>query len=232
MNGLVEIRLLGPVEVVSAGRRVVVGGPRVRAVLAILALSPNRLVPDTQLIDAVWGDEPPENANKVLQNCVLRLRKAVGGALIVRRPGGYELSIDPERIDLHRAQGMFNEGRGAQKAGRHRRAAALYTDALALWHGPALEELDSLSCARIETSRLAELRLAILEGLLDARLALGDHCELTGQLALLTSQEPLRERFWAQRMLALYRSGRQQDALRVYRELHELLDRELAQRVR
>jgi predicted ATPase/DNA-binding SARP family transcriptional activator/Tfp pilus assembly protein PilF len=224
---VLQIRYLGPLEVSREGEPVALGGPKERGLLLRLALSPNRGVSDDQLVDAVWGEEPPAAAIKVLQNCVLRLRKAVGGDVIVRRSGAYEIVVDDDTIDALVVETLRRDARDAAAAGNHQKTATLCAEALAMWRGPAVPELAGMAFASAEAGRLHELFLWFTEARIDAELAVGHHGELVADLAALSAAEPRREGFWAQRLLALYRSGRQAEALRVYQDLRATLGEEL-----
>jgi class 3 adenylate cyclase len=194
-----------------------------RALLAFLLLHANEPVSSDRLIDEVWGSPPPKTAAASLQNYVSRLRKAIGADLIVSQPAGYVLRVDPERFDLARFERLTAEARRAAPGDRADKLRA----ALALWRGPALADLAFEPCLREEIGRLEEARLAALEQRIDADLELGSAGELVGELDQLVEQQPLRERFRAQLMLALYRAGRQADALEAYREARRVLMDEL-----
>jgi DNA-binding SARP family transcriptional activator/tetratricopeptide (TPR) repeat protein len=196
---------------------------RMRALLAFLLLHANEPVSSDRLIDEVWGPTPPKTAGASLQNYVSRLRKAIGAELLVSQPGGYVLRVDPERFDLARFERLTAEARGAEPRERAEKLRA----ALALWRGPALEDLAFEPFARDEVGRLEEARLAALEHRIDADLELGSAGELVGELEELVEAQPLRERFRAQLMLALYRAGRQADALEGYRDARRVLMDEL-----
>src|SRR4051794_34247750 len=200
-----EFRILGPLEVVDDGRVVPLDRLRLRSLLGFLLLHANEPVSTDRLIDEVWGPEPAKTAPASLQNYISRLRKAIGPDLIVSQPPGYVLRVDPERFDLARFERLSAEGRGAPEA--LERAAKLRA-ALALWRGPALDDLAFEPFARDEVGRLEEARLAALEDCIDAELELGQAGALVGELEKLVDQQPLRERFRAQLMRALYRSGR------------------------
>ncbi len=219
----VEFRVLGPLEVVDDGRIVPLDRRRLRALLAFLLLHANELVTSDRLIDEVWGPDPPKTAGASLQNYVSRLRKAIGTEAIVSQPPGYVLRVDPERFDLARFERLTAEARGA---GPRERAEKLRA-ALALWRGPALDDLAFEPFARDEVGRLEEARLAALEDCIDAELEIGRDGELVGELEQLVEQHPLRERFRAQLMRALYRAGRQADALAAFQAAREVLVEEL-----
>ena len=214
-----DFRILGPLEVVADGRVVRLNAAKPRALLAILLLHANEPVSSDRLIDDLWAGRPPATAAKVLQTYVFQLRKALGDARIVTRPTGYELSVDPTRLDLHRVERLVIEARGAAPPA----AAQNLREALALWRGPPLADFTYEPWAQTEIGRLEELRLEALQERIDADLALGRHADLIGEVELLVAQHPLLERLRGQLMLALYRSGRQADALDAYRGARETL---------
>ncbi len=226
-----EFRILGPMEVVHDGRPVVLGRSRERAVLALLLASPNRVVSAERLADDLWGGDPPEGAAHSLQVFVSRLRKALreagGDGVVVTRPPGYVALVAPEHLDAARFEALVAAARRQSGAGAAAEAAATLRTALALWRGPALADVADAPGARAEAARLEDARLAALEERIDAELACGRHGELTAELEALTREHPLRERLWGQRMLALYRAGRQVEALRAYRDLRALLAEEV-----
>src|SRR2546423_294961 len=219
----IEFRLLGPLAVVEDGRAIALDRQRLRALLAYLLLHANELIPSERLIDEVWGPEPPKTAGASLQNYVSRLRKALGAELIVSQSPGYILRVDPERFDLARFERLTAEARGAEPRERAEKLRA----ALALWRGPALEDLAFEQFVRDEVGRLEEARLAALEERIEAELALGSAGELIGELEELVEEQPLRERFHAQLMHALYRAGRQADALAAFQDARRVLLDEL-----
>ena len=226
-----EFRILGPLEVVHQGRSVVLGGARERALLALLLLSANRVVPSERLVEDLWAGSPPEAAAQALRACVFRLRKALraaGGAdVVVTRPTGYLVEVDSEGLDATRFEALVARARAQMADGDHVQAAETFRQALALWRGAALPDLPDAPVARGEAARLEEARLAATEERIEADLVCGRHGELVGELKALTRAHPLRERLWAQRMVALYRAGRQAEALRAYQELRRLLGDEL-----
>ena len=209
-----ELRLLGPFEVADGDRTLVIGGGRQRKLLAILALRANEFVGSERLIEELWGEQPPETAAKALQGHVSQLRKTLGHEVLVTRPGGYVLQLAPGQLDVHRFEQLVEEARDAEP----RETAEKLREALALWRGPALADFAYDDFARTEIARLEERRRAVLEQRIDADLALGRHTALVGELAAIVAQEPLSERPQAQLMLALYRSGRQAEALEVYQQ--------------
>ena len=227
--------VLGPLEVLRAGRPVPLGGPRQRAVLALLLLEANRVVSMDRLAEDLWGGHPPKGWVNTLQTYVFHLRQALepgqppGAArgVLVTSGRGYLLRVSREDLDAARFQDGFTAGRAALEAGRHADAAQTLGRALELWRGPVLADLADYAFTRPEAARLGELRLAAVEARIDADLALGRHDALTAELEQLAGEHPLRERLHGQLMLALYRCGRQAEALATYRRVRELLADEL-----
>ena len=212
-----EIRLLGPLEAVADDGAVLpIGGGKQRALLAALALDAGRTVPVHRLVEELWGLDAPETAPKMVQIGVSQLRKVLPAGTLVTSPPGYLLDVPAETIDLGRCERLVRDGRARLAAGDASAAAALLHDAAALWRGPALAEFDE-PFADLEAPRLAELRLAGAEERIEADLALGRHGPLVAELEQLVARHPLRERLRGQLMVALYRSGRQADALAAYR---------------
>lgn len=225
-----EYRLLGPVEVWSGGRRLSLGGPKPRALLAALLLRPGRVVPAGTLIDAVWGDEPPESARAMIQTYVHGLRRALpaGADGIRTRPPGYLLHVDGDRdrIDLADFERLTAAGRQRTARGDHQGASQLLSEALELWLGPALGGVGE--ALRVEAERLEEARQAALEDRIAADLASsGRERNLVAELTALVGTHPTRDRLRGQLMLTLYRLGRQADALTVYAEGRAVLAEEL-----
>ena len=231
----VEFGILGPLEVRRSGRAVPLGGPRQRAVLALLLLEANRVVSMDRLAEDVWGGDPPEGWATTLQTYVFHLRQALepdrsrgaAGGVLVTRDRGYLLRVDREHLDGALFQDGFTAGRAALEAGRYAEAAETLRKALDLWRSPVLADLADYAFTRPEAARLEELRLAALEARIDADLALGRHDALTAELEQLAAEHPLRERLHGQLMLALYRCGRQAEALAAYRRARDLLADEL-----
>lgn len=224
-----QFQLLGPLEVEDNGRPLALGSAKQRALLAILLLHANEVVSRDRLIDELWGEQPPASAPHSLEVYVSRLRKTLqasgGEQLLLTRAGGYLLRLEPDQLDVRRFERLLGEGRRALAAGNYERASERFTDALALWRGPALGDLAYEPFAGPEIERLEEQRLAALEERIEAELALGHHSSLIGELDSLSGKHPLRERLHGQLMLALYRSGRQAEALEAYRETRQhLLD--------
>jgi DNA-binding SARP family transcriptional activator len=219
----VDYRILGPLEVVEAGRSLPLGGPKQRSLLALLLLHANEVVSTDDLIDRMWGDQAPPTAAKVVQVQVWRLRKTLGTDALVTRPPGYVLRVGPDELDLARFERLVGEARAAEPV----TAAGKLRDALALWRGAPLADLSYESFFSAEITRLEELRVAALEERIETDLALGRHADLVPELESLVVEHPLRERLHGQLMLALYRSGRQAEALETYRRTRELLVEEL-----
>jgi DNA-binding SARP family transcriptional activator/pimeloyl-ACP methyl ester carboxylesterase len=228
----VEFGVLGPLEVTADGRSLGLAGARARAVLALLLVHANQVVSADRLVEELWPGQPSARATGSLQVRLSELRKALRSAgeadRLVTRPPGYLLRVAPGELDALRFEQLAAAGEAALAAGDAALAAQHLDQALALWRGPALAGFDTVPSARAEAGRLEEQRLAALETRAEALLARGRHRDLVAELEKLTSAYPLRERFWSQRMLALYRAGRQADALRAYRELRDILVTELA----
>ena len=223
--------ILGPLEVLRSGRAVPLGGPRQRAVLALLLVEVNRAVSMDRLAEDVWSGDPPEEWANTLQTYVFHLRRALeperlrgdAGGVLVTSGRGYLLRAGREQVDAAVFEDGFTAGRAALDAGRHADAAQTLRQALGLWRGPVLADLADYAFTRPEAARLEELRLGALEARIDADLALGRHDALTAELEQLAGEHPLREQLHAQLMLALYRCGRQADALAAYRRARDLL---------
>jgi WD40 repeat protein/DNA-binding SARP family transcriptional activator len=218
-----EVRLLGSVEALVDGHSLALGGSKQRSVVALLALNANTTLSGDQLIDALWGDDPPASAAKNIQRYISRLRKAFGEgraeAEILTRGRGYELRLARDAVDALRFEQLVEEAAREQAGGTNGLAGA----ALELWRGAPLADVASEPFAAPEIGRLEELHLRALELAIDADLAAGRHAEVVARLEGLIAEEPLRERFHAQRMLALYRDGRQSEALDAYREARSAL---------
>ena len=221
-----EFGLLGPLHITDGAGPMSLGGRRQRVVLAQLLLRANREVTQDQLIHAVWGDEPPPSARGSLQSYVSRLRSSLGADRLEGMRGRYVLHAAPDEIDAARFEAMVARA-GTSVVGDPSATSRAYREALDLWRGGALQDLADEPSLAPDVARLEELRLTATEDWADAELALGRHRELVGELDRLTAQHPLRERLWAQLMLALYRSGRQAEALERYRHVQTLLDDEL-----
>ena len=224
-----DFRILGPLEVADNGREPVIARGKQRALLAILLLHANEVVSSDRLIEELWGEQPPASAAKSLQVHVSRLRKALEDCSdrVVTRPNGYLLHVEAGELDLDRCERLAHQGREALATDNPGRAAEQLREALALWRGPPLADFAFDSFAQPEIGRLEELRLALLEDRIEADLSSGQHAELVGELEALVGEHPLRERLRRQVVLALYRSGRQADALEAYRAARETLNEEL-----
>jgi DNA-binding SARP family transcriptional activator len=225
-----DFRLLGPLEVIADGRSLAVGGGKRRSLLALLLLHPNEVMSAERLIDELWGERPPATAAKSVHVYVSQLRRELGhpnGDVLQTRGNGYVARVGPNELDTLRFERAVAEGRRALAAGDPDTAAAKLSQAVAAWRGPPLADFAYEPFAQREIARLEELKQAALEARIDADLELGRHADLIGELETLVADHPLRERLRGQLMLALYRCGRQADALRVYREGRELLVSEL-----
>ena len=223
----IEFRLLGPFEACERGQPLEVGGGKQRALLALLLLRAGEVVSTDRLIDALWGEDPPASALNSVHVYVSQLRKALGNGRLETRGRGYLLALEPEQLDLGRFERLLGEGRELLAAGRPERAAKTLRVGLALWRGPPLSDFASEPFAHGEIARLEDLRLAALEERIEADLALARHAELVSELEALVREDPLRERLRAQHMLALYRSGRQAEALDTYQRARRVLAEEL-----
>ena len=226
-----EFRILGPLEVWEGDRRLPLGGAKHRALLAILILNANRVVATDRLIELLWGDEPSETVNNTLQVSVSQLRKVlepdhVRGTpyrVLVSQEPGYLLRVSPAELDLGRFEQLREEAKRARLDGHLDVAAASLREALSLWRGPPLADIAQEPYAIAEASRLNAMRLQTVEDRIVADMALGRHADLIGELETLVAEHPLRERFRAQLMLALYRSGRQAEASDVFHKTRAVL---------
>ena len=207
-----EFRILGPLEVSTETGHVALGGPKQRGLLAILVLEAGRVVPTDRLVDLLWGEVAPRTATASLQNAVGRLRRVLGSDVLETRSPGYVLHATPEQIDARRFERALSDAR--RLSAEERRESLV--SALALWRGSALAEFAFDDFAQAEIRRLEELRLVVVGERIDAELELGLHGDVIGELETLVREHPLRETFCRQRMLALYRAGRQAEALEVY----------------
>ena len=224
---MTEFRILGPLEVQENGRLAPLGGTRQRAVLAILLLHRGEVVSVDRLVDELWGESPPDTATKTVQVYISRLRKELGHGVVTTRGGGYVLDVDADQLDADRFERLTGEGRESLERGEARTASDLLREALGLWRGPPLGDLAYESFVLSEVARLEELRMVALEHRIEADLALGEHASLIPELETLVREHPARERLRAQLILALYRSGRQTDALATYRDTRRALMEEL-----
>jgi DNA-binding SARP family transcriptional activator len=218
-----DFRILGPLEVTADGQPLALGGQKLRALIALLLLDAGRVVSTDRIVDSLWGEHPPRTATTSLQNFVSQLRKLLGPEALETKPPGYRLRIAPAELDLNRFRALVDEARTAPTEDR----IAKLREALALWRGGALEDFAFEPFAQNEIARLEELRLGAIEDRIDAELELGADAELVSELETLLDRHPLRERLRAQLMLALYRSGRQAEALSVYQDVRRALVDEL-----
>ena len=222
-----KFRLLGSIEVSEdGGAAIPIGGPKQRALLAHLLLRVNHLVPTEVLIDEVWGEDPPETARNALQSYASHLRKALGPERLEGGRAGYRLRAEPSELDLIRFRSMVRNARRLLPIDAAA-AADAFDHALDLWRGPAFGDLSTEPSLQFEAAQLDDLRLGALEDRIDAQLTTGRHGDVIGELETLTARHPLRERFWEQLMLALYRSGRQGEALETYQRARGILADEL-----
>jgi DNA-binding SARP family transcriptional activator/DNA-binding beta-propeller fold protein YncE len=230
-----EFRVLGPVEVFEGSRRLPIGAAKQRTLLAILLIHADEAVSTERLIDDLWGEEPPDGAGNTLQVYVSQLRKLLEPArapgsppqsLVTRGPG-YMLRVGDGELDLRRFERLAEEGRAALREGRAEVASAKLARALALWRGRAFADVAHEDFAREVVTSAEELRTVVLEDRVEADLRLGKDAELVPELRGLVAAHPLRERLWGQLMLALYRTGRQAEALQTYQQARRVLGEEL-----
>ena len=231
---MAELRVLGPVGLLGDdGTHLTVGGPKERALLAVLACLRGQVASEERLVDALWANDPPRTARRTLQSYLSRLRRTLstasadGGLQLESRPGGWTLQVGADSLDLSRVEMLVSEARAASERRDHIGAALSLRAALAEWRGRPLEEFADHAWAVLEGSRLQELQQSLVEQRVEAELACGRHADLIGELEVACHAHPLRERLWGLRMTALYRAGRQAEALRVYQELRTLLAQEL-----
>jgi DNA-binding SARP family transcriptional activator/ABC-type oligopeptide transport system substrate-binding subunit len=226
-----EFRILGPLEVLEGDRILPLGGEKQRATLAMLLLHRNAVVSRGRLIEGIWGESPPVSAGPTLDTYVSRLRKVLRadglGPRLVTRPPGYLLRVKDGELDLQRFEALLDRAKSALASGDQRAAGEVLREALSLFRGPPLEDLAHAPFAQAEVGRLEELRLGALELRLESDLDTGGHAGVVGELESLVIRFPFRERFWAQLMLALYRSGRQGDALMAFDRARQTLIEDL-----
>jgi WD40 repeat protein/DNA-binding SARP family transcriptional activator len=223
----VEFRILGPFEAVENGRSLALGSSQQRAVLAVLLLHRSEVLSTDRLVDELWGERAPPTAAKIIQGYISHLRKALGEGMIVTQGRGYVLAVAPEQLDVSRFEFLASDGRRALAGGDAARASQQLEAALGLWRGEPLADFAYEPFAQSEIARLQELRLAAYEDRIDADLALGRDGDLIPEIERLIASNQLRERLRGQLMVSLYRSGRQADALAIYRQTSELLREEL-----
>ena len=218
-----EFRILGPLEVYEGGKAVALGGRNQRVLLALLLLNAGEVVSTDRLIDGLWGEEPPRTASTSLQNAVSQLRKVLGAGRLVTKSPGYLLRLDGDELDTVRVSELVATARTAEAEARVRSLR----EAESHWHGTPLAEFAFESFAQTAIARLEELRLNVVEERIEAELELGRHTDVIGELEALLAEHPLRERLRSHLMLALYRSGRQADALQVYQDGRRALVQQL-----
>jgi WD40 repeat protein/DNA-binding SARP family transcriptional activator/class 3 adenylate cyclase len=225
-GGRMQFRILGPLAVDAGGGPVPLGGPKQRAVLAHLLFRANQLVPADTLVDEVWGDEPPEKARNIIQTYVSHLRKALGRDRIESQAPGYRLRLESSELDAARFDALMRDAKKALPVDPNIAVGTL-DDALALWRGPALADLADQPSLLAETARLDELRLEAQEDRIEGLLASGAQARAIGELESLLARHPWRESLWGLLMLALYREGRQAEALNAFQRAREILADEL-----
>lgn len=222
-----QVRILGPFQLEDGGRRISIGGARQRAVLADLLLHANEVVPSERLLIDLWSEDSPPSAANALQAAVSRLRRVLPPGRLITTAPGYMLRIFPVELDVEHFEQLSSEGRDALDRGAPAEAARTFGQALSLWRGPPLADFRYEPFAQAEIARLEELQLTCLEDRIEANLAAGPASAVTAELQQLVGEHPLRERLRGQLMLALYRSGRQVEALEVYRDFRTTLQDEL-----
>jgi DNA-binding SARP family transcriptional activator len=219
----VEYRILGPLEVLDDGSGLALGGRNQRTLLALLLLNADEVVSSDRIVDALWGEQAPRTALTSVQNTISRLRKVLGAERLVTRSPGYALRLQDDVLDARRVRELMDEAHAADAADR----ARLMHEAEQLWRGPPLAEFAYDAFAQAAIAQLEELRLGVVEERIDAELELGDHAYILGELEALVGEHPQRERLRGQLMLALYRAGRQAEALHAYQEARRSLLEEL-----
>jgi DNA-binding SARP family transcriptional activator len=228
VDAVVEFRVLGPLEVLVDGHEVRVGAGKLRVVLAALLLQAGRPVGVDELVATLWDGAAPADARGTVQKYVMRIRHLLGAGCVRTEPDGYRIEVAPGRLDLQRFTALTAQARRAAAAGNAEEERAALADALALWRDvPPLADVPSESVQRHEVVALVERYLRALDRRIELDLALGRHADVLGELAALVRRHPGQERFWAHRMRALHRSGRQGEALAAYREVAHLLAEEL-----
>jgi len=220
---VLQFRILGPLEVERDGELVRLGGKKQRALLALLLVHAGELMSADRLVDELWGEQPPRTALTSLQNNISQLRKALGAEVVATQTPGYVLKVDDSGLDALRFERLVAQAKERQPRDR----ARVIREALAMWRGPPLADFAYEGFAQGAIHRLEELRLVALEDRIDADLDIGMHAEIVAELESLVREHPLRERFRAQLMLALYRAGRQAEALQAYQEARRALVEEL-----
>ena len=218
-----RVGILGPVEVCLDGETVKVDAAKQRALLSLLALRAGRIVSPETLVDALWGDEPPATADRTLRSYVSRLRRLLGAELLLGEGVGYRLAVEPDQVDALLLETLVDRATDSLECGRPGDASEEAADALALWRGDPLRDLADGGLRDGERARLEELHLMAADRWITAELQLGHHERMVGEIEALVALHPLRESLWGHLMVALYRSGRQTDALRAGERLRLLL---------
>jgi DNA-binding SARP family transcriptional activator len=222
-----DFRILGPLEVVDGDRALSLSGRKQRALLALLLTYANETVSTDRIADELWAERQPASAAESVRVHIFRLRKALaagaGQELLVTRQHGYELQLEPDQLDSRRFERLLAAGRSELAADRPESAVATLEQALSLWRGAPFSDLDRDSFAQREIARLDDMRVEAQEQMIEAKLALGGHAEVVGQLETLIGEQPYREGLRAQLMLALYRCDRQADALKAYQDARRTL---------
>lgn len=227
MRSNIEFRILGALTVTTEGEPIGLPRPMERAVLAFLVLHAGRIVPTDRLMDELWPGSPPGPARHSLHVHISRLRRELGNDAVVTRSPGYLLMADEGQIDARHFEAGVRDGRQALRDHAPEEAVRHFRRALGLWRGSPLPELADLPCGRIQIAHLEELRFGAVDELYEAELALGHNVEVVEGLTGLADEYPFRERLWGHLMVALYRLGRQADALHAYQHLERLLEAEL-----
>ena len=222
-----DFRILGPLEVRNGDQAVDLAGGRQRALLALLIVNANETVSIDRIVEELWGEQSPQTAPKVIQNHVSQLRRGLGDGLLVTEGSGYRLRVDPGNLDVDRFEELLADGRSALERGDAESSADLLRESLALWRGSPLADVAFEPFAQAEAARLEDRRLVAVEERIEADLMLGRHDDLVGELESLIAKNPVRERLRAQLMIALYRSGRQSEALAAYQDARRTLVQEL-----
>jgi DNA-binding SARP family transcriptional activator/pimeloyl-ACP methyl ester carboxylesterase len=223
-----RVRLLGPIEIdTDDGRSVVLSAAKERALVAALALAGGATVSTELLISALWGEEPPSAARKTLQTYVWNLRRALGAERVITEPVGYRLWVNRDEVDVHRFRSLVREGDQALRSGWIDRAREALGAAVAMWRGEPMTGIAPHTALAADATRLEQEYLSAVEARIAADLASGLQQELVGELEFLVQEHPFRERLWGHLMVALYRSGRQADALAAYQRVRKLLRDEL-----
>lgn len=229
---MLRFSALGEFRVVDQERECTPSAPKLRRVLAALVLQANEVIPAGALIEELWGAEPPSSALTTLQTYVYQLRRLLspkahaGSPVLLTRAPGYVLMLEPEASDVYQFEELLRHGRARLEAGDHREASTKLAEALALWRGPALADLEAGQLLQVHVARLEERRIAALQLRIEADQALGRYRELIGELKSLINEHRLNEWLYAQLMLALYRAGRRSEALEVYHHVRHVLRNE------